>query len=82
VFDEWTRRVYEEFFRQGDAEKGMGLPTSFDCDRTKTNPVASQLGFIKTFIKPLLETLSQFCPSVSVLLTQLKLTEDAYAAKL
>ena len=34
---EWTKRVYGEFFIQGDLEKKQGLPISMFCDRETTN---------------------------------------------
>ena len=29
----WTSRITEEFFRQGDTERELGLPISFPCNR-------------------------------------------------
>ena len=41
---DWTSRLIEEFFRQGDREKEMGLPCSPLCDRNTTLIPESQIG--------------------------------------
>ena len=50
---EWTRRVMEEFFRQGDLEAEKGLPISPFYDRNKTSSAQCQMGFINVLVKPL-----------------------------
>jgi len=49
---EWTSRVMDEFFKQGDAEMEAGLPISPFMDRSKTNIATCQVGFINILIKP------------------------------
>lgn len=39
----WTRAVYEEFFKQGDAEKEMSLDVSPLCDRDTVAIAESQV---------------------------------------
>jgi hypothetical protein len=39
----WTRAVYEEFFKQGDAEKEMSLDVSPLCDRGTVAIAESQV---------------------------------------
>ena len=34
IAKEWSKRVINEFFDQGDKERSMGLPISMGCDRT------------------------------------------------
>ncbi len=41
---DWTSRLIEEFFRQGDREKELGLPCSPLCDRNATLIPESQIG--------------------------------------
>lgn len=50
---EWTRRVTEEFCKQGDKEKALHLPVSPAMDREKTDLVKSQFGFISFLVLPL-----------------------------
>ena len=41
---QWTTRCMEEFFKQGDMEKSMGLEFSPLCDRENTLVPQSQIG--------------------------------------
>ena len=41
---EWTSRCMEEFFKQGDKEKELGLDISPLCDRNTTQVPQSQIG--------------------------------------
>ena len=38
IFMRWSERYMEECFRQGDAEKRIGIPVSAFCDRDATVP--------------------------------------------
>ncbi|PRD32668.1 UNVERIFIED_CONTAM: Pde1c [Trichonephila clavipes] len=46
----WTQRLMEEFFRQGDKEKELGLPFSPLCDRNSTLVAESQIGNVESSI--------------------------------
>eukprot|EP01016_Furgasonia_blochmanni_P010865 TRINITY_DN1470_c0_g1_i3.p1 TRINITY_DN1470_c0_g1~~TRINITY_DN1470_c0_g1_i3.p1 ORF type:complete len:318 (+),score=95.51 TRINITY_DN1470_c0_g1_i3:61-954(+) len=50
----WSRRVIEEFCRQGDEEMKNGLPVSPLCDR-KQNISKSQEGFLRCIVLPIFE---------------------------
>lgn len=41
---QWTERLLEEFFRQGDEERQLGIPFSPLCDRNNTLVAESQIG--------------------------------------
>ena len=41
---EWSDRLCQEFFCQGDRERSLGLPLSPLCDRDHTNLPDSQIG--------------------------------------
>ena len=47
VHEEWSNRITEEFYAQGDLEASMGLPISPLCDRKAHNLAKSQIGFIE-----------------------------------
>eukprot|EP00494_Astrolonche_serrata_P033932 UN34201 len=49
---QWVSMLMEEFFRQGDKEKKMGLPISLLCDRFRTNVSVQEAVFIKCVVKP------------------------------
>lgn len=44
--------LLEEFFRQGDKERELGLPFSPLCDRNNTLVAESQIGFIDFIVEP------------------------------
>ena len=44
LHEQWTMRLIEEFFRQGDREKELGLNCSPLCDRNLTAIPESQIG--------------------------------------
>ncbi|XP_055847870.1 dual specificity calcium/calmodulin-dependent 3',5'-cyclic nucleotide phosphodiesterase 1 isoform X6 [Episyrphus balteatus] len=48
----WTMLLLEEFFRQGDLERELGLPFSPLCDRNNTLVAESQIGFIDFIVDP------------------------------
>ncbi len=52
ISNEWTKRVYEEFFIQGDLEKKKGLNISMFCDRENTNINKAMVGFINFVVLP------------------------------
>lgn len=56
---QWTSRVMEEFFCQGDRELEMGLPISPLCDRSVTCIPESQVGFIEFVVMPAFEVVSE-----------------------
>jgi cAMP-specific phosphodiesterase 4 len=59
---QWTSRVVEEFFRQGDREKQLGLAISPMMNRDKPAIEKSQIGFIDYVIHPLYKLWNQFIP--------------------
>ncbi|KAJ3034088.1 High affinity cAMP-specific and IBMX-insensitive 3',5'-cyclic phosphodiesterase 9A [Rhizophlyctis rosea] len=56
----WTEVIMEEFFRQGDKERAMGLPISQFMDRTATNVGKCQIGFIDFLVAPMYEAWNLF----------------------
>jgi cAMP-specific phosphodiesterase 4 len=66
----WAAALEEELFRQGDKERGRGLPVSPLCDRHKPGGgvTQSQPGFFKIVVLPLLETFANRFPAALPLL--------------
>ena len=60
----WTKRVYDEFFVQGDYEKKLGLEISNFCDRNTTNVNKAMVGFISFVVGPTIDTLTNLIPEV------------------
>ncbi|KAJ3332434.1 hypothetical protein HDU76_000247 [Blyttiomyces sp. JEL0837] len=55
----WAFCVLDEFFKQGDRERVLGLPVSIFMDRNDTNIPKCQIGFIDILVSPLFEVWSQ-----------------------
>jgi hypothetical protein len=53
LHQEWTLRITQEFYRQGDRERARGMPISPLCDRATGNVAKSQIGFYQYLILPL-----------------------------
>ncbi len=53
VHKEWAGRITQEFYRQGDMERGRGMAISPLCDRGTGNLAKSQVGFFHYLILPL-----------------------------
>lgn len=58
VHHRWTMLLLEEFFRQGDLERDLGLPFSPLCDRKNTLVAESQIGFIDFIVEPSMSIMS------------------------
>ncbi|XP_008295236.1 cAMP-specific 3',5'-cyclic phosphodiesterase 7B [Stegastes partitus] len=57
---QWSQRVCEEFFRQGDLEKKFDLEISPLCDQQADSVPAVQIGFISYIVEPLFEEWQRF----------------------
>ena len=64
VSSQWTQRVYDEFFVQGDLEKEKKLPVSNFCDRNTTNVNKAMIGFISFVVGPTINCLTNLIPEV------------------
>ncbi|XP_012271293.1 calcium/calmodulin-dependent 3',5'-cyclic nucleotide phosphodiesterase 1 isoform X1 [Orussus abietinus] len=60
----WTMQLLEEFFRQGDKERALGLPFSPLCDRNNTLVAESQIGFIEFIVEPSMQVCSDMLEAV------------------
>jgi len=56
----WVDKIMEEFYRQGDREKELGLPVSKFMDRDSPNVAKCQVGFIDILVHPIYEAWSNF----------------------
>lgn len=57
-------QLLEEFFRQGDKERDLGLPFSPLCDRNNTLVAESQIGFIEFIVEPSMQVCSDMLETV------------------
>lgn len=58
---EWSDRVLQEFFLQGDRERELGRQVSPLCDRNTVSKAASQCGFVDFIVAPTVEMLGKLC---------------------
>ncbi|XP_063753016.1 3',5'-cyclic-AMP phosphodiesterase 4D isoform X4 [Eleginops maclovinus] len=56
LYRQWTDRIMEEFFSQGDRERERGMEISPMCDKHNASVEKSQVGFIDYIVHPLWET--------------------------
>eukprot|EP00899_Mesostigma_viride_P028251 jgi/Mesvir1/8610/Mv04942-RA.1 len=71
IHREWSQRVTEEFYRQGDRERAAQLAVSPFMDRFSNNVPKSQLGFFQFFAMPLFEALVKAFPKMNPLLSNM-----------
>ncbi|GIL81435.1 hypothetical protein Vretifemale_10473, partial [Volvox reticuliferus] len=68
VHQRWLSSLEEEFFRQGDRERELGLPISPLFDRAKQGVGKSQVGFYDFVALPLAHALSSAFPGAQPLM--------------
>lgn len=56
----WSVQVTEEFYRQGDLERELGLSVTPLCDRFKSSMSKIQIGFFQFIAAPLFEEWHRF----------------------
>ncbi|GAB1606418.1 cAMP-specific 3',5'-cyclic phosphodiesterase 7B-like [Argonauta hians] len=60
---QWSEKICEEFFLQGDCERKLKLPITPMCDRYSTSVAKIQAGFMEHVVYPLFHEWSRFVPS-------------------
>ncbi|XP_031710361.1 cAMP-specific 3',5'-cyclic phosphodiesterase 4B-like isoform X2 [Anarrhichthys ocellatus] len=56
LYRQWTDRIMNEFFHQGDRERERGMEISPMCDKHTASVERTQVGFIDYIVHPLWET--------------------------
>ncbi|XP_066516399.1 3',5'-cyclic-AMP phosphodiesterase 4C-like isoform X2 [Hoplias malabaricus] len=79
LYKQWTERIMEEFFRQGDRERERGMEISAMCDKHTASVEKSQVGFIDYIVHPLWETWGDLVhPDAQEILDTLQENRDWY----
>lgn len=68
----WTTRLMEEFWHQGDVEKELGIPVSFLCERKDAFIGKGQIGFIQGIIYPGARAVTSILPDLNYMLKNLE----------
>ena len=69
---QWTRQITDEFYRQGDKERELGLPQSPLMDRNNPAVAKAQMGFIDFIVTPAMEAYVTAFPQLGYVLTDLR----------
>ncbi|KAI9219577.1 hypothetical protein BC828DRAFT_349239 [Blastocladiella britannica] len=67
LYEVWYKRILDEFFRQGDIERRLGLDVSPFMDRDKVNIPSCQLGFVDFVVMPLYTAFNLFAPVPAIM---------------
>ena len=78
IYKQWAKRCIDEFFRQGDMEKQLGIPVSFNCDRETVTLAQSQLGFIDAIVFPLFSALVELYGNMNFIIDNLNKNREYY----
>uniref|UniRef100_A0A3P8W955 Phosphodiesterase n=1 Tax=Cynoglossus semilaevis TaxID=244447 RepID=A0A3P8W955_CYNSE len=79
LYTQWTDRIMEEFFSQGDRERERGMEISPMCDKHNASVEKSQVGFIDYIVHPLWETWADLVhPDAQDILDTLEDNRDWY----
>ena len=81
ICEKWAVRVSDEFFLQGDKERELGLPLTFQFDRHSINLANMQMGFIKGVVLPYFSPLASAFPGLEVCLQNLKANERRWSER-
>lgn len=83
IYRQWNERIIDEYLRQGDKEREMGLEVSPMCDRQSVTIEKSQVGFIDYIVHPVWETWADLVyPDAQPILDQLEDNREWYQSHL
>ncbi|MCP9262088.1 cAMP-specific 3',5'-cyclic phosphodiesterase 4D [Dirofilaria immitis] len=79
----WVKNIMEEYWRQGDRERDLGIDISPMCDRNNITIAKSQVGFIDYIVHPLFETWADLVnPHAQYILDQLEFNREWYQTRI
>uniref|UniRef100_A0A7S4KJ92 Phosphodiesterase n=1 Tax=Guillardia theta TaxID=55529 RepID=A0A7S4KJ92_GUITH len=81
VHIQWSERLEEEMWRQGDVEKQREMKISFLMDREKPGVTKSQPGFVDFVVRPLFDTWCACFPESKVLLERIDRNYEYWKSK-
>lgn len=79
--DEWSFRVCEEFFLQGDKERANNMIVNPLMDRYKVNIAKSQVGFISAVLIPFLIPICKSMKGMEFLLDNAQSNKEGWAKR-
>ena len=80
---EWSKRITQEFFAQGEMERSLNLPISPGCDREKNGNMAKQaLGFIDFIVYPMYNSYHMIDKNINAFIEGIKTTRTYWQSQL
>ena len=80
--EQWSLKITEEFFLQGDRERENDIEVSPICDRTKVNVAKNQVGFMTGVIVPYVAPICRNIPQLKFLQDNLGKNIDYWAGRI
>ena len=77
----WTELLFEEFFKQGDKERELGIKITDLMDRSTTNIAKAQLGFIDVIVLPSYEAFVNFIKIANKNIKNMKKNREIWASR-
>ncbi len=81
IYERWAEKVMEEFFRQGDRERALGLEVAPMYDRALADMPTAQLGFVEFIVSPLYLEILRFAPGLDQTIAHLLENHAEYTAR-
>eukprot|EP01083_Nonionella_stella_P075224 204367_1 len=80
---EWTKRITQEFFAQGDMERELQLPISPGCDRNTHGNIAKQsIAFIDFIVLPIFTEYHSIDPETNTFIQCIKRSRAHWKSKM
>ena len=74
IYHQWIDLLFEEFYKQGEIERSLGLVTASFMDRGISSPAKAQQGFIKCIAMEVFTAMSDWLPNLKPVLVDSALT--------
>ena len=78
IYEVWADKVINEFWRQGDKERELGLKISNGYDRNVTTKAMSQVGFIDYVVMPFFVQFVEVFGELEYLVKNIEYNVDKY----
>ncbi|CAG9462730.1 unnamed protein product [Pedinophyceae sp. YPF-701] len=72
ITTQWTTKLFEEFFSQGDKERELGMPVLPIMDRSVQYVPSGQMDFIQIVLLPWVSAMARVAPGLTYLLDRLE----------
>jgi hypothetical protein len=77
----WVKRLQQEFFLQGEKEKGLGLPYSPFCNPNNCDFSKCQQSFIDYIVNPMYSAIVPYLPMLEALRQQVQISREFWSSR-